>query len=146
MATKIALSGSNSEGLFALVDDEDAEKVKRFKWYLVDGRPRANWGRGRQMRMHHFVFGKPTDGLVTDHINGDPLDNRKENLQFVMQQYNNLKSKRRTKGYYYDKSRNKWAVSIGKGGGRSLNGGRYDTEEEAAAAADWLREYRMGIV
>lgn len=37
----------------------------------------------RGMRLHTFIIGKPPDGLVIDHINGNGLDNRRENLRFV---------------------------------------------------------------
>jgi hypothetical protein len=35
-------------------------------------------GRGNYMMVHHFVFGAKT---YLDHINGNPLDNRRENLR-----------------------------------------------------------------
>jgi len=38
-----------------------------------------------QRKLHHAIMGTPAKGYVTDHINGNGLDNRKENLRFVTQ-------------------------------------------------------------
>jgi len=36
-----------------------------------------------KLYLHHAVIGKPPKGYVVDHINRNPLDNRRENLRFV---------------------------------------------------------------
>lgn len=36
---------------------------------------------GRRVFLHHFVFQKPAQGKIIDHINNDRLDNRKTNLR-----------------------------------------------------------------
>lgn len=71
----------------ALVDDEDYEKVMLYHWYEKDtGYAISETGSTRKNKvrtlMHHLVFGKPPQGMVTDHINGNPFDNRKSNLRF----------------------------------------------------------------
>ena len=75
---------------FALVSDEDYERCARIYWYLKIHRKQkreyvmmsGSLGK-RGMRLHTFIIGKPPDGLVIDHINGNGLDNRRENLRFV---------------------------------------------------------------
>lgn len=79
--------------LFALVDDEDYDRVARAgSWNISKGRTgridqvRMCVGSGKRKvttSMHHFIFGKPPQGMVVDHINRNPLDNRKENLRFT---------------------------------------------------------------
>lgn len=42
--------------------------------------------------VHHLVIGRPPTGMVTDHINRNKLDNRKENLRHCSQQENCINS------------------------------------------------------
>lgn len=86
----------------AKIDKEDYEKVKQYKWYAITTNGvklycQGTLERGEKVRLHHFVLGirkNELKGLVVDHINGDSLDNRKENLRIVTQQENmrNMKS------------------------------------------------------
>ena len=67
---------------YMLIDTEDFEKVSKHTWY------KDSWGyghsfiNGKHKRCHNLIMGKAPDGLVTDHINRNKLDNRKENLRF----------------------------------------------------------------
>jgi hypothetical protein len=86
---------------FAIVDDDVYERAKDFKWYLSsNGHPAWN-GKGRarigQCQLHQFVLGRAPKPLVTDHINGNKLDNRRENLRFVTQRVNCLNTSKRTR-------------------------------------------------
>lgn len=70
--------------------DIDNRELDEHNWSLSgDGYPMTYIG-GRFVKLHHLVMGKPKKGLVTDHINRDKLDNRKENLRFVTQRENLL--------------------------------------------------------
>jgi len=74
-------------GRYALVDDDDAERVARVDWYPVHGNTvYAKTGSSRiganQKLMHRLIMRAPV-GSIIDHINGDGLDNRKQNLRFV---------------------------------------------------------------
>lgn len=78
------------------IDKEDFEKVTTYKWYChqYDTGSRYCQGtlsNGIKCRLHHFVLGIEnisSAGMVVDHINGDSLDNRKNNLRVVTQQEN----------------------------------------------------------
>jgi len=75
-----------TQGYVALVDDEDYEELSKFKWCAnpqPDGRvyaARKNEAY-RTVSMHRQIAGKP--GLVVDHVNGNGIDNRRENLRAV---------------------------------------------------------------
>ena len=86
------------------------------------------------VRMHRLILDLgPDDELVVDHINGDPLDNRDENLRVVTQSQNMINRKR-----------NKDTNTGVKGVMLKENGkfqayiclGTFDTLEEAKAVRD----------
>tara|TARA_R110000851_G_scaffold170949_1_gene317305 strand:- start:147 stop:722 length:576 start_codon:yes stop_codon:yes gene_type:complete len=149
----------------ALVDDEDYEKVveaikyksgKPGKWY--DHRPGGYKNVNcikhyavdgdRRKAIHRVVMNAPP-GMDVDHINGDPLDNRKENLRLCTRSQNAQNKKRRRdsksgfKCVYYTSSNLKkpWMAYISDPdtlypNKRSIKLGYYETAEEAARAYD----------
>lgn len=61
------------------------------RWYAVLSSGSKHYG-----YLHHFIAGKPPKGMVTDHINRNRLDNRRENLRHcthAQNQYNRLADK-----------------------------------------------------
>ena len=89
-------------------------------------------------------MGKPPKGYVVDHINGNKLDNRKQNLRFVTQQQNCFNSKRKKphpnsknpshyKGVSWRNDRNKWRSTITKDGKR-IYLGLFENAQDAALA------------
>lgn len=74
-----------------------------------------------------------------DHIDGNKLNNRLDNLRLAstaQNSWNTGKKKRNTsgiKGVFWDKSRGKWLAAIGYKR-KIINLGRYDDKEEAAKA------------
>jgi len=76
------------KGGVAIVDEDDVSRVNQYHWHTnPDGYAISNiWYEGRRtsISMHRYVMGcVPRDGKELDHINGNRLDNRKENLRFV---------------------------------------------------------------
>jgi hypothetical protein len=63
------------------------------------------------------VSGKPADGLVTDHIDRDPLNNRRENIRHVTQRLNthNRATVGDVPGVSWNKARHKWVARISVG-------------------------------
>ncbi|OPY45858.1 MAG: AP2 domain protein [Methanosaeta sp. PtaU1.Bin028] len=135
----------------AIVDSINHEWLDQWNWYAHHVRRTDKWyarrnsnfdGARRPILMHRAIFehlGVDIDGFDIDHINGNGLDNRLENLRLVTRAenaYNRRKSPGRTsqyKGVYFDSDRGKWRASI-KVNGRTIQLGRYETEEEAAIA------------
>lgn len=130
-----------TRGKFALIDDEDKEKVASFNWYsLKSGYPvRDEWlgcGKKRMVYMHRFIMDAPA-GMVVDHINGKKHDNRKGNLRIVTQVENAWNSKIRKdnksgyRGVSWDKVKGKWGVRM-KIGKHYFFGGYFDNKIKAA--------------
>lgn len=141
---KIALT----QGQFAKVDDENFEKINKWKW-------QASWDRDSKsfyatgidyseklrtpIKMHRFILGlKKGDGIICDHINHDTLDNRKKNLRTAtisQSSFNKRMRKNSTTGYkgvYLDKTKvlKKYRAKI-KVEGKQIHLGYFDTPEEA---------------
>ena len=98
-----------TRGRETLIDDEDFERVSQYKWrFDIGNAPGAKtnpdhtgYGKrtirlgppidGKRQRksiwMHRFIMDCPV-GMITDHINGNGLDNQKSNLRIVTQGQN----------------------------------------------------------
>ena len=75
--------------------------------------------------------------LDVDHANGDPTDDRWENLRHATRRQNNGNAKKRRdntsgiKGVHWDRERKKWFVAINDAVGHRRALGRYKSLEEA---------------
>jgi hypothetical protein len=134
-----------SQGLYALIDDEDYEKVAQFKWCAAKNRDtfyairHATVSKGKRVRirMHQFLMG--VSGRVKiDHRNGNGLDNqRRSNLRLATTSQNAMNKKARgnsrtgLKGVSFHKGR---YCSMIKAEGRQHWLGYFDTPEAAHAA------------
>jgi hypothetical protein len=114
---------SLTRGHVALVDDDDYELLSAFKWHL-DGSGYASRdaqiaGKRIKVRMHRVLTGLECgDKRQVDHINGNRLDNRRENLRIVLQSENLLNVRRHRdnksgfKGVSLHKPTGKWIAFI----------------------------------
>ena len=133
--------------LRVMVDDEDYEELKTFKWRLhTQGYAiRSVWDKPNQTAnttyMHRQLMNPPL-GFDTDHLNHNKLDNRKSNLRVCPKSINSFRQRKRRsqfptsskfKGVYFDKSRKKWSAELGLKPTR-YKLGRFNTEIEAAQA------------
>jgi hypothetical protein len=105
---------------YALVDDEDYSYLKDLSWYFHNRRdyPMAWYkGHNRIELMHRIVMGCPA-GMQIDHINNNPLDNRKRNLRICSCAENLKNSSMRPnnksgyKGVCWHKSTKRWEASV----------------------------------
>lgn len=139
-----------SQGLFALVDDEDFDRVNQFKWNARRATSdkddsfyacRTVWTtktKGTTVRMHRFILGVRNPKVFVDHKNHDGLDNRKENLRECTPEQNSC-NRRKTKGsskylgVHFAKHVSKWVAQIEKQGVNNYLG-VFNTEADAALA------------
>lgn len=73
-----------------LIDKQDYEKIKNYKWGLNDGYVATKMN-GREMKLHRFIMNPPEDKVV-DHGNWNTLDNRRDNLEIREQRENTINS------------------------------------------------------
>lgn len=120
-------------GKVALVSEQDWRRVSRIAWSdggggYVRGRWKlADGGTGKNVKLHRFIMAAP-DGYVVDHIDGNPLNNTRENLQITTHARNVMRS--RKGGVTFDAHLQKWRVRK-RVDGRMVSFGLFDTKEEA---------------
>ncbi len=112
------------------VDSEDIGKVNAYKWSYCNGYAYCHI---EKIYMHRLLM-DCTSKWVVDHINGNPLDNRKHNLR-VCTHAQNLWNTDKVKGYRYKKDKNKWIAEIMKNR-KYIFLGYFDTEEDAKMARE----------
>lgn len=132
-----------THGKFAIVDDEDYEELNKYKWNYKDNgyavrSKQINGVRLPNIFMHRVIMNTPLD-KECDHINGDRLDNRKENLRVCTHAqncYNKVKKPNTTskyRGVYFESQTKKWCARAQKNKKQHYLG-LFITEEEAALA------------
>lgn len=109
------------------VDDKDYEKFKDMRWHVgkngyavstkyIRGSGRKNQ-KNQSIYLHRLIMDCP-ESMVVDHINGNKLDNRRENLRICTQRENMVNCgllKNNTsgvKGVSWSKASNKWEAFI----------------------------------
>lgn len=137
-----------TQGKKALVDDADLWKIMPYHWYAArgsDGRWYA-WGRPRtgrrnwtRIKMHRLLLDAPKAAMV-DHLNGDGLDNRRDNLRLCTNEQNQQnsgarKGSSRFKGVSWNARKRKWRVAF-RALGQFYYVGYFSDETEAARAYD----------
>ena len=132
-----------TQGKVAIVDDADFEWLNQWKWNFNGRYVCRSVGlflHRTKIRIHRQIMSAPAD-MQVDHINGNPLDNRRENLRICTPAQNTcnrkavVNSKSGYKGVTKKNSSRKWIPEIRKDG-KKLYLGSYDTPEEAAKAYD----------
>ena len=136
----VKLSGKHGAGKYAIVDNEDFDRLNQYSWHLYKGvYARTNVyedGKPVGIKMHRLVM-KAKKGEYLDHINGNGLDNRKSNLRFCtvsQNQCNRGPTRANSSGYkgvkFFGKS---WVATI-KHKGKMIHLGYYKDKTEAAKA------------
>ncbi len=74
----------------AIVDDDDFAYLSGFRWHLAHGyaqRCFRSEGKIKTRRMHQEILGDHFP-LISDHANGNKLDNRRQNLRLATRAQN----------------------------------------------------------
>lgn len=119
----------------AIVSIDMYHLVENIKWHISYGYAKTGWG-NKSAFMHRMLFNPPI-GLLVDHINGDKLDNRKENIRFCTKSQNAMNSvinwghtSCKIKGVSFDKKVSKYRSYI-KINQKQISGGYFKKEEDA---------------
>lgn len=141
---------SLTKGYVTLISIEDRDLVD-LKWHAHVGVTNVyasgyQRGSGKKnpvyVMLHRLILSRILDRPLlktefVDHINGNSLDNRRENLRLATKQQNGANAKLRRdnkaglKGIY--RHQNRWTAMIGLNG-KTIYLGCYDTAEEAHQA------------
>jgi hypothetical protein len=143
------LDGDREVCGYAWVDAEDAELVKGFRWYrnsgYVERAVHARIAKGKYSKRHvmlhrHLLGLDGVAGIEIDHIDGDPLNNRRSNLR-VVTHAQNMQNRRkqsgtssRYRGVHWNSQRSKWRAGL-RVDGRFVDLGHFADEDEAGAVA-----------
>lgn len=149
MATRIPIHSVSGVHRFALVDERDVEVVSAFRWHfkpvpskrgVIEGYAQS-WkyveGKSRTVLMHRLILA-PGPGLWVDHVNGDGLDNRRENIR-VCTPAQNGKNRHGSfgaspfKGVVWNKKSGRWQAQI-RADGTMRYLGLFTEERDAALA------------
>lgn len=136
-----------TRGKVVLVDDEDFPYLNQWNWVANKGnstwyavRWGSNNGKKGHVKMHRVILNVP-DGLVTDHIDGNGLNNQRKNLRVTTIRQNSLNQGIRRdntsgyKGVQWRRDRNLWRAII-KVHEKLIHIGNFQKKEQAARAYD----------
>ncbi len=143
-----------------LVDEELLPELSQFCWQIrvnkvsgkryVGASMKNAAGEWKTVYLHRYIMGLPESDVV-DHINGDELDNRRENLRHTNQSVNRLNSRKsksggtsKYKGVHKRDRKSPWTASIKLPEGKYKNIGSFKTEIEAARAYDAFAKATYG--
>lgn len=131
-----------TRGYEAIIDAEDVPLIQGRSWCAVKGLSgiiyaKSSVGRHGALYMHRVIAGSPIS-KITDHKDGNGLNNRRSNLRVCGYSQNAANKKARAssssglKGVCWDKNSGKWQATI-RVNGRETYLGQYATKEEAHA-------------
>lgn len=140
-----------TRGLVTIIDAEDFELVSQWKW-CAQRSGNTDYVHRRHgkttVKLHRFLLDAPA-GMHVDHMNGNGLDNRRENLRLCTQVENRRNSQKQAgsisdfKGVSKQKGRDKaWTASLYVGKKRYMQ--YFFTELEAAIAYDGMAKEHFG--
>jgi hypothetical protein len=125
-----------------IIDLEDVEKCKKYKWYMKNCNNKLYViGRidGKSTRLHRYILDFYGD-LDIDHKDGDGLNNKRNNLRIATRQENMMNQrvlpKNNTSGHigiWFNKKNNKYTSQI-KVNRKGIHLGEYSILEDAIKA------------
>lgn len=129
-------------GKQTIVDEDMFDFLSNFRWSVNSSGYAGKTfyiGNGKFIwfAIHHVISGSPLYKNVIDHINGNPLDNRRSNLRIVTRRQNGQNAKihrsGRLPGTHFRDDRGKWRA-IYSLNNKQVHIGYFETENEAHQA------------
>lgn len=153
---ELILNSQKASPAVCRYDEADDPVISRFRWYLVQVGPSKKryvhtYLNGHSLSMHRLILANSCQGREIDHINGDGLDNRRDNLRICTRAENvqNSSGHRRRKCLYKGVSQVKritgrkggrqWEARICVDGKQRVIGLFHDALEAAKAYDIWAR-------
>ena len=140
-----------TQGFKTIVDEVDAD-LACYRWrpackkwgpYAYRQAPMVKGIPGKHISLSRTIAERMgldlSKEMQVDHINGNPLDNRRSNLRALSASDNSRNQKDRSdsttgfKGIHFDRTRGKWMAHM-SANGKFKNLGRFDSLEEAKVA------------
>ena len=135
-----------TQGKVTQVDDEDYDYLNQWKWFVHKNRNNYYCERNitilknkqKQIGIHQIILERilgHNNFEMVDHIDGDGLNNQRNNLRAATNQQNSMNTKSKSiKGVTFCnyKKNKKWRVRIRLN--KNVNIGYFNTQEEAAEA------------
>lgn len=134
-----------------IIDIDDLDNVIQYKWTL------NTWGYAetkinkKSILMQRLILNEFSSNKIPDHINRNPLDNRKENLRIADKSLNAVNAGTRTSntsgvtGVSWDKNANSWRAYISYKGKRIELGHRKDFDKAVILRLDAENKYYSGM-
>ena len=142
-----------TQGYSSMVDDDLFDYLNQWKWQVVKDshtnyavRNEGKFPFRKRIKMHREIM-KPSPNMQVDHVDGNGLNNVRENLRVCTQSQNKKNARKRKdstsgfKGVTYYKRYGNWRSQIAVNGKR-INLGYFSDPIDAAHAYDnAAREY-----
>ena len=103
------------------IDKNDLEKCSKLTWHYAknkDSKYIQTRIKGKMIKLHRYIMNINNSNLVVDHINRNPLDNRKSNLRICSYKENSFNKSIRVDntsgiaGVSFHKINKKWKAKI----------------------------------
>lgn len=134
-------------GKIAYFDSEDADLLAGFDWQLITENGVTSLVARRvrlKVYMHRLIVGAGEHEVV-HHINGNSLDNRKNNLTVGGRRSRGQRGSSRYRGVAWDSSCNRWRAFVYLAESRRVRHcGRFEDEMSAALAHDHVAREMFG--
>lgn len=130
----------------AIVDEEQYERLSGMRWHLYRGYAAHTLRNGSKILMHREVVGaKPRDGSEIHHLNGDRLDNRRDNLKITTKaEHQHEHAGRSASGFrgVYWHTNGRWQAQVKCKGIKQTLGYFDDPREASQVVEDWWAAQR----
>jgi len=145
------VKASNSDKVIQI--DEKDKDICEYNWRISSNGYVRTTIDGERWFLHRCLL-RPEKGKEVDHINGNPLDNRRSNLRICSRRENVINSKPQKNKIYSkfkgvtfsktEKRRKRWVAACELNGKR-VTIGRFYTEEEAKLAYNKKAKELFGV-